>query len=116
MKTSQNIINKVLEEKLEEWLFNYHIRGCQLANKESNKVCDENKEQFKSFFSSALKSVMEEAVKEVVLEKKKSASSLPNTPNKKIWQAHLLFIEHFNQAISEMEEKSKRFFKEKKEV
>ena len=53
--------------ELDEWLFDYHIRGCEIGNKKANEICDLNKQQLKSFISqllSQLSSDFEECVGE----------------------------------------------------
>ena len=33
-----------IREKIKEIFFDYHIRGCQLVDKRSNDICNENKD------------------------------------------------------------------------
>lgn len=41
--------NKKLEEKIDEEIFNFHIRGCEPSNEKLTNVCDTRKQAFKQF-------------------------------------------------------------------
>ena len=37
--------NPELREKIEEIFFDYHMRGCKLADEKTNKMCEQNKQE-----------------------------------------------------------------------
>ena len=38
-------MDKVMKAEIEEIFFDYHIRGCELADEKSNRICEQRKQQ-----------------------------------------------------------------------
>jgi hypothetical protein len=38
-------MDKIMKAEIEKIFFDYHIRGCELADEKSNKICEQRKQQ-----------------------------------------------------------------------
>lgn len=64
-KTLQTLKSELLAD-FEVKLFDYHIRGCQLANGRLNQICERHRSKDMDWFSSAIDRVAREAAEAIL--------------------------------------------------